>query len=79
MKYIEELIVGDSFSYQSHMFLLTSDFKSNGDRLCYSLSNGLPHWFSDQTIVENAPIYTLDKDNNIIPIKITLKHDTFSN
>jgi hypothetical protein len=79
MKYIEELSPGDSFSYQNHLFLLTSDFKSNGNRLCYSLIDGFPTWLSSQTIVEHSPIYSLDKDNNTIPIKPTPKHDDFSN
>jgi hypothetical protein len=79
MKYLEELNIGDSFSYQNQLFVLTSDFKSNGNKLCYSLNTGFPTWLSSQTIVEHCPIYTLDKDNNIIPVNTTPKHDTFSN
>lgn len=79
MKYLEELTVGDSFSYKNELFLLTSDFRSNGNRLCYSLFNGLPNWLSSQTMVDNCPIYFLDKDNNTIPVRITPKHDAFSN
>jgi hypothetical protein len=79
MKYVEELVAGDCFSYQNQVFLLTSDFKSNGDRLCYSLLTGFPNWLSSQAIVESCPIYILDQDNNTIPIKATPKHDTFSN
>lgn len=79
MKYLEELTVGDSFSYKDELFLLTSDFKSNGNRLCYSLLNGLPNWLGSQTMVETCPIYFLDKDNNTISVRITPKHDTFSN
>ena len=75
MKYIEELSIGDTFSYKDQIFLLTSDFKSNGSRLCYSLINGQPSWLANQTMIEHNPIYILDKDNNTIPVKITAKQD----
>jgi|694.fasta_scaffold05897_12 hypothetical protein len=79
MKYLEELNIGDSFSYQNQVFLLTSDFKANGNKLCYSLNTGFPTWLSSQSIVEHSPIYILDKDNNIIPLNITPKNDIISN
>jgi hypothetical protein len=75
MKYIEELSNGDCFDYDGAKFLLTADFRKNGDKLAYSASNGTAKWFSGQTIVEICPIYTLDNNNNIIPIKITTKAD----
>lgn len=75
MKYIEELSLGDTFLYQDQLLLLTSDFKANGSRLCYSLTNGLPIWLSNQTIVEHNPVYSLDKDNNTIPVKTTKKQN----
>lgn len=68
MKYIEELECGDTFSYKDMMYLLTSDFKSNGNKLCYSLSNGFPIWLSSETIVNHEPIYFVN-NSNIIPIK----------
>lgn len=79
MKYLEELKPGDCFLYQNQLFLLTSDFKANGNKLSYSLITGFPVWLSSQNIVEQCPIYTLDKDNNTIPVNITPKHETFSN
>lgn len=75
MKYIEELNIGDTFTYKDQVFVLTSDYKSNGARLCYSLVNGQPCWLTSQTIIEHNPIYILDKDNNTIPVKITTKQD----
>jgi hypothetical protein len=69
MKYLEELKSGDCFVYKEQNFLLTSDFKRDGSRLCYSLVSGYPKWLSGQDIVEPLSIYSLDKDNNIIPIK----------
>lgn len=70
MKYIEELSHGDVFTIDTKTFLLTSDFKKSGDKLAYSMVDGSPKWFSSQAIVEVVPIYTLDSDNNTIPIKI---------
>lgn len=75
MKYIEELSVGDTFTLDNNVFILTSDFKNNGDRSCILLSNGNPRWLSSQTTVEVTPIYILDKDNTIIPLKPTTKND----
>jgi hypothetical protein len=69
MKYIEELSSGDCFIHNSRKFLLTSDFRKNGHRLAYSLTDGFSSWLDEQQIVELLPIYFLDKDNNIIPIK----------
>lgn len=75
MKYLEELNLGDTFSLKGQMFVLTSDFKNNGSKLCYSLINGQPLWLNDQTIVEHTPIYILDKENNTIAVKTTSKQD----
>lgn len=75
MKYLEELSLGDTFSFKDQMFVLTSDFKNNGSKLCYSLINGQPCWLMSQTIVEHTPIYILDKDNNTIAVKTTSKQD----
>lgn len=69
MKYIEELAVGDVFVFQSKLFILTSDFKKNGSRLATCLSDGFPSWFKSDEIVHINQIFTLDTDNNIIPIQ----------
>lgn len=78
MKYIEELNFGDTFLHKDQLMVLTSDFKSNGSRLCYSLDSGFPVWLTDQTMVEHTPIYVLDKDNNTVPVKITKKINVVS-
>lgn len=75
MKYIEELNCGDTFSFKDHIYLLTSDFKSNGQKLCYSLINGFPVWLNSDAIVNSEPVYILDQNNNTIPIKITEKEN----
>lgn len=70
MKYIEELIAGDCFvDNKSQKYILSSDYKNNGYRMCLSLSSGYPSWISSQEIVEPLALYSLDKDNNIIAIK----------
>lgn len=69
MKYIEELAAGDSFVYNELVFVLTSDFKKNGDRQACSLKTGFCQWFSSQTIVKQTQIFTLDDNNNIVPVK----------
>lgn len=74
MKYIEELECGDTFSYKDNMYILTSDFKSNGSKLCYSLVSGFPQWLNPDTIVYHEPIYILDSNNNTTPIKTTFKN-----
>jgi len=73
MKYIEELECGDTFSYKGNMYILTSDFKSNGNKLCYSLVSGFSQWFNSDTIVNHEPIYILDTNNNTTPVKTTPK------
>lgn len=69
MKYIEELVPGDIFVSENHLFILTIDFKKNGSRLCVSLINGQPKWMNSDSIVHTEQLYKLDNNNNITPIK----------
>ena len=73
-KYIEELVGGECFLFDSS-YIITTDFKKNGDRLSVSLKDGTLRWFSASTIVEESQLYHLDKDNNIIPLRVTEKPD----
>ena len=68
MKYIEELVVGDAFTFKDNLFILTSDFKKNGHRMVVNLNNGLISWLNSDDTVDIQPIFTLDTENNIIPI-----------
>jgi hypothetical protein len=77
MKYLEELSYGDSFIYKNDIFLLTSDYNKNYQKLCYNLSSGFSKWIEDKTIIEECPIYRLDKDNNIVAIKERKKDDNY--
>ena len=69
MKYLEELCSGDCFSYQENIYLLTADFKSSGQKLCYNLRNGSCRWFEQNLIIEDEQLYILDTNNNFHPVK----------
>lgn len=75
MKYIEEIGCGDCFEINNKYYLLTQDFKKNGDRLCMSLEDGFVKWFQSDTIINPIDIFTMDKDNNILAIKERKKAD----
>lgn len=70
LKYIEELQSGESFTFQDKHWIVTTDFKHDGQRLCYDLSSGCPQWLKANDTVIISPIYSLDKNNNICPLKI---------
>lgn len=78
MKYLEELAIGDCFEYKDSYYILSSDFKSNGQKMCLSLINGFANWFNGEIIVNIADIFTLDKNSNIIAIKERKKDDDIS-
>lgn len=80
MKYIEELNSGECFQIDNNFFLLTSDYKKNGKRLCYSMLDGSPRWFDSNFGVNLEPTYILDKDNNVIAIRPTKnEHNVIKN
>lgn len=69
MKYIEELQHGDTFLYSNTTYVLTNDFKKNGDKLAISLYDGSNRWFKSNELITSHPIYILDENNNTIPVK----------
>ncbi len=71
--FIEELEFGDCFFIDSKYYVLGIDHRKDGKKLCVSLIDGSPRWFKGNNIVEKIQIYTMDKDNIIIPIKETKK------
>jgi hypothetical protein len=75
--FIEELGSGDCFILDSVYYVLSIDHKKDGSRSCISLRDGTPRWFKGNSIVDKIQIYTMDKDNNIIPLKETIKDDTY--
>ena len=76
MKYIEEIDTGSSFAYQNSIFVLTSDFKQNGQRKAIDLSNGLSRWFDGDIMCEVTDLFILDKNNNLIKVKISNETNT---
>lgn len=73
MKYLEELDCGECFEYNSAHFILTHDFKKNGDKLCIRLDTGFNQWLKSDSMVKITDIFTMDKDNNIIAIRERVK------
>lgn len=76
MKYIEELKHGETFIVNNKIYLLTCDLKKDGKRLCYCISDGLPNWFASNETIKSIELYTLDENQNILPIKAN--HDVSS-
>jgi hypothetical protein len=68
-KYIEEVATGNIFVYKSSYWVLTTDFKNNGYRMCISLQDGFPFWFPPTSMVEEIEALTLDSNNNLIKLK----------
>lgn len=75
MRYLEEISIGDCFIFNDTYFLVTTDFKKDGSRLCINLNNGYPKWMKPDSSVEIIDIFTFDKDNNILAIKERKKED----
>lgn len=79
MKYLEELNFGDCFILNDEYFVLTTDFKKNGDKLAVCLSDGSSKWIKPNEMIKNIDIFTLDKENNILAIKERTKDAANSN
>ena len=73
MKYLEELNPGDGIQLNDEYFVVTGDYKADGQRMCVSLTTGFCRYLKGDTIIISSPLYTLDKEMNIIPIKRTEK------
>ena len=72
-KYIEELSNGDAFILNNNTYILSSDFKKNGERLSMSLTDGNSRWVKPNEMIEAVQLFIMDKDNNIIAIKESKK------
>lgn len=75
MKYLEELSFGDCFEHGESHYVLSSDFKSNGKKMCLCLKTGFSHWFNGDLMVNVTDLFTMDQNNNIIAIKERSKND----
>lgn len=69
MKYLEELLIGDCYQHNECQYVVTTDYKQNGSRLCVSLVDGTTKWMVSDLMVEQIDIFTVDKDSNIVAIK----------
>lgn len=69
VKYLEEIETGQSITFEDNNYIVTSDYKRNGSRLCVNLRTGFSKWIASNDIVGVCPIYILDENNNISPIK----------
>lgn len=69
MKYLEEVVAGSCFEFENKFYLLTQDFKKNGQRLCLKLDDGCFRWLQSDSMVGITDLFTMDKDSNIIAIK----------
>ncbi len=80
-KYIEELQPGQAFSVlvsendrkisDQSLYILSCDFKSNGQRMCINLVNGTSRWLESTCVVDQVELYTMDKENCIIAVRET--------
>jgi hypothetical protein len=68
-KFIEELVAGDTFDLDGQKFIITSDFKKNGDRLCININNGNLRWIKSNYHITQISLYAMDNNNNFHPIK----------
>ena len=69
MKYLEEINIGDCFTLNEAYFIVTSDFKKDGKRLCIDLKTGFGKWLESEESVKEIDIFTLDLNSNIVPIR----------
>jgi hypothetical protein len=80
-KYIEEIQPGQAFSIlgaesdrkisDRDLYILSCDFKSNGQRMCINLVNGTSRWLESTCVVDQVELYTMDKENCIIAVRET--------
>ena len=51
MKYLEELKASDCFSNNDEIFIVSSDFKRSGDKICISTKTGFVRSFPTDLII----------------------------
>lgn len=68
-KFVEELSFGDFFEFENKKYLLTSDFKRDGQRLCIDIDNGGARWLKPDCHINAISLYIMDANNNFMPLK----------
>lgn len=66
--YIEEIPSGRTFIFSNELFLITSDSKKDGSKLCISMQNGNSRWLKPNLVVKTVSLYYINNDNNFLPI-----------
>jgi hypothetical protein len=69
IKFIEELESGDAFELDGKSFIITSDFKKNGDRLGIDINTGNSRWMKSDLTINHIILYAMDSNSNFMPIK----------
>lgn len=78
MKFVEELDGGDCFLLNGKYYIVSNDYskkKSEDFRSCIKISDGFSNWIKSNEVVEQIPLFTLDIESNIVPIKETKKEE----
>lgn len=68
MKYLEEIGGGRCFFYDNIYYITTNDFNKNNQRLCIYLRSGGPRWLDMNLLVSHINLYTLNQENEIVPL-----------
>jgi hypothetical protein len=66
--YVEEIPCGRTFVFSDELFLITSDSKKDGSRLCISMQNGNSRWLKPNLVVKTISLYFINNDNNFLPV-----------
>lgn len=72
MKYIEEIIPGDVFTYKNDHYVLSTDFKQTSGQnkhMAVSIKNGTCRWFESNIVVDKLYLFFQDNDKNLVALK----------
>ena len=70
MKYIEELKPGTIFSINNTLFVISLDMRINRKNnktqyMCIQINQGTIHWFYEDQIIKQPPVFFQDENNNL--------------
>jgi hypothetical protein len=73
--FIESLSPGDTFEFNNNNYIITYDYKKNGDRLAINLKDGSVKWFNPSDMINKISIFYMNQDHHMIAIKESSKND----
>jgi hypothetical protein len=76
---ISKLLFGSTFLLNHNIFILTQDRNRLDQRNCINIKTGSSQWIDDSIDVEIVPLYTLDKNNNFMPLKEDNNYELVTN